>query len=252
MRRSVPECRILPALTTVLLFLFLCPAGSFAFSFSPMVSTITVESGTPRRSYNVRNDGATPVAIQISLATREIDLYGRETNRETDELIAYPSQFILRGGERQEVFVEWVSGDGPNSERAYRITAEQIPLNLGDEPPGRARVRLNVRYVASLYVGPAGVSPDLVVASAQLLHGDSDRDSETEASRFYAEVELENRGNAHKALSLVRFSPAPASDSRPSGVVLPGERLIIRYPLADGSSFDEREDGSPLEVELSQ
>lgn len=79
----------------VFIFSFII-CNAYAFKFSPMSITINPNSGERSTVAYLENDSSSPIAIQITLARREMDVNGNETYPEAnDELQAYPSQMII-------------------------------------------------------------------------------------------------------------------------------------------------------------
>ena len=153
---------------TVLLFLSLfvfniifC-SSSFAFKFSPMSSTLGTKGSSTSSLYYLENDSDQPIAIQVSLSKREMDLNGVESNPKIeDELSMYPSQLIIPPNEKRSVKVTWLGKSTPLKEQAYRITAEQLPIELDNQKNKKASIKVLLRYVAALYVSAEEFSPDI-------------------------------------------------------------------------------------------
>ncbi len=239
--------------------LFLSSAALYSFTLSPMVAEIELDGGQPRMRYTIYNDGATPIAVQVAVMRREIDVDGEESLSETEELVAYPSQLVLGSGERRTVMVEWQGGTVA-VEQPFRVIAEQVPVDFRDNPETRARIRMNLRYVASLYVRPPGSEADPVVSEASLVY----RSGESDTGEVpHAEVLLRNGGSSRLILSDLSYLVAPPGTDQgpsatvaseettaPSGVVLPGDSRRLYVPLP--RQFRELEPDSPLTVAVER
>ncbi|TVQ26270.1 MAG: molecular chaperone [Spirochaetaceae bacterium] len=142
------------ALIVCLVLLLYGAASVQAFSFTPMVSHIDADRRPARVTYTLQNDTPRAIAVQVSAHVREIDEMGNEVMQPTDELMVYPSQIVLAAGRSQEISVDWTGGS-VDRERAFRVVAEQVPVNLGSSQDSRAQLRVNLEYVTSLYVRPA-------------------------------------------------------------------------------------------------
>ena len=58
-------------------------------------------------------------------------LDGIETNQDAnDDFIVYPPQLIVPPGTQQVIRVTWIGEPEPPIELAYRLIAEQLPINL--------------------------------------------------------------------------------------------------------------------------
>jgi fimbrial chaperone protein len=178
-----------------------------AFELQPMSATIDPASSSPTVNFDVINTTDAPVAVQMRATTRRIDRDGTEFNEDAaDRLQVFPTQLILRPGQRQAVRVRWIGGGVPREELPFRIVAEQLPINLSREDDAASGVRMMLRYRATLYVRPAGAAPDLRVAALGL-------DETGEA----VQLTIENRGTAHQLLSeglLVLSGPAGQQELR--------------------------------------
>lgn len=231
----------------------------YSFTLSPMVAEIELGGSQPRITYTIHNDGATPIAVQVEVMQREIDVDGEESRSPAKELVAYPSQLVLGSGERRTVMVEWQGGN-VTVEQPFRVIAEQVPVDFREVPETRARIRMNLRYVASLYVRPSGSAADPVVSEAALVYRSGDSES---GQAPYAELLLENRGSSRLDLSHLSYLVAsPGTDegpsatvlgeesSAPSGVVLPGGIRRLYVPLP--GEFRELEPNTPLTVAVEE
>ena len=218
-------------------------SGLSAFNFTPMVSTIDAsEDGPLRKTFDVVNDGNEPVAVEVRAYTREIEEDGSETTEETDEVDVFPSQLVLRPGERDTVDAEW-TGAAPDRERAFRVIAEQVPVRF-EEQTAPARIRMNLRYVTSLYVRPEGVEPEPVVRESELVFREDDDGSPVP----YAQVLLENTGTAHILLRDLRFSPDSGDPDNRGGVLLPGSRRRMYVRLPD--DYADEDEGSDVALSV--
>ena len=126
---------------------------SYAFKFSPMSFTLGIKGANTNTLYYLENDSDQPIAIQVSLSKREMDLNGIESNPPIEnELSIYPTQLIIPPNEKRSVKVAWIGKAIPPKELAYRITAEQLPIELESQKNKKASIKVLLRYVAALYV----------------------------------------------------------------------------------------------------
>lgn len=159
----------------ILLSFFLVLLGvqpAFAFKLLPISRTFTPFGSGATQSYQVVNDSNERLAVQISLVKRQMDLAGKENYQPADEdFLVYPPQILLEPQKTQTVRVTWLGDPQPAKELAYRIIAEQMPINLEKpkdnqtQPVGQVKVLL--RYLGSLYIRPANVKPNVVLETAE-------------------------------------------------------------------------------------
>jgi fimbrial chaperone protein len=183
---------LLPAL------FFLAIPSTQAFKLTP----ITMEFGTAGRGANqafrVENESSNTVAVQISMLSRQMGLDGSETNTPADDdFVVYPPQVLLKPRQVQTVRVKWVGNPKPEKELAYRILAEQLPINLEKEKQSGAKINLLVRYLGSVYIVPKAVKADVVLESAV---------AQTDAAgKRRIELIFHNQGTAHTILRDLRL-----------------------------------------------
>jgi fimbrial chaperone protein len=149
---------------TVFLILFLLHAPGFAFNFTPIDTTLRPAGSGATQTFSVENPSPTPVAVEITMHARDITIDGEDVLTPAGDLfLVYPSQLILQPGGRQSVRVQW-SGPGElEQEQAFRLIAEELPINLEEDEQEGAGLDLLVRYVASVYVQPQGAEARLSI-----------------------------------------------------------------------------------------
>lgn len=145
------------------------------------------------RTFRVENDSAETIAVQVSMKTREMAPDGKETHRDAeDDFIVYPSQIVLKPKGVQAVRVKWIGNAKPDRELAYRIVAEQLPVNLSKQPEEGVKINILTRYVGSVYIVPKGVKPDVVLELVEPRNG--------EDGKRQLRVRFHNRGTRHVLL----------------------------------------------------
>lgn len=155
----------LPLAALVLLALLTGPAQ--AFRLVPIEMEFEPSGRGATQIFRLENENREPVAVEVRVMARSQDADGQDVLAEApDDWVVFPEQVILEPGQNQSVRVQWVGNAAPAKELAYRLIAEQLPVDIGKAPPQGGQVRLLVRYVASLYVMPQGVRPNVAVASA--------------------------------------------------------------------------------------
>lgn len=146
------------------LLLLLTAGSAFAFNFTPIDATLRPAGSGATQTFSVENPSPSPVAIEITMHTREMTVEGEDVLGPADELFTvYPSQLILQPGARQSVRVQWTGPGELDQEQAFRLIAEELPINLGGDEEEGAGLDLLVRYVASVYVQPNGSAARLSI-----------------------------------------------------------------------------------------
>lgn len=215
-------------------------APAFAFKLTP----IEAEFGPGRlavQTFKVENPGAQPVAVELTVHSRQMAADGSDILTPTPEAFAvFPDQIVLQPGETQSVRVQWNGTDVPASEVAYRLMAEQLPIDIGGDGASRSGLKLMVKYLAALYVRPA--------EPAAVLEASVSADSRE--GQKIAKVLVSNTGNAHAVLQAdmlelyagdQKISYTPEQREQVHGKnVLPGvqrELLLPWSPALDGGAL---------------
>ncbi|MGD9940754.1 MAG: molecular chaperone [Clostridia bacterium] len=142
---------------TVLAMLLAATVQVAALSVTPMTVELT-ETGTgSTASFRIENDGDSPIAVIISIKTRSIELDGTENNEPVGtDFLVLPSRLVLEPRTTRVVKVQWRGTRPLSYEQAYRVMVEQVPVAFGEA--GGSGIRILFRYIAALYVVPAGAS----------------------------------------------------------------------------------------------
>ncbi len=145
-----------------IIFTFLISLNTYAFKFSPMSTSIGVKEKANSTLFYLENDSDQPIAVTTTLLKRAMNKEGVETNEKIgDELTLYPSQLIIPANEKRSVKVTWVGKTIPKSELAYRLVAEQLPIDIEKNKKQNASIKVLLRYVAALYIMPEDFSSDV-------------------------------------------------------------------------------------------
>ncbi|ACI97606.1 molecular chaperone [Rhodospirillum centenum] len=161
--------RLLAPLALLLVVgVILLPRPAGAFRLVPIEMEFEPAGRGATQIFQLQNDNADPVAVEITIKARAMDRDGQDVLTDAgDDWVIFPEQIILQPGESQSVRVQWIGPATPDRELAFRLIAEQLPIDIGRPPARGGQVRLLVNYIASLYVMPAGVRADVGVVSAQ-------------------------------------------------------------------------------------
>ncbi len=159
----------------------------FAFKFNPMSQSIKLGENQKNAQFLIENDTAESMAIELSVKQRVMDEMGKEEMPKTTEVTIFPPQMIIPSKEKRTVRVVWTGSGNLDSEKAFRVIAEQLPLSVGAKAKKQSGIQMMMRYMAALYVTPKDAAGKL---SVQILK--SDPKSMT--------LKVVNDGNAHQVL----------------------------------------------------
>lgn len=143
-----------------------------AFKLVPMSRVFSPVGSGATQSYQIVNDSDAPIAVEVSVVERMMALDGKESYLPADEdFLVYPPQIILPPNQSQVVRVSWLGDPQPIQELAYRLIAEQIPIELvqSDASPTQptGAVQVSIRYAGSIFVRPNNVAADVVLDRIQ-------------------------------------------------------------------------------------
>ena len=131
------------------------PVTAYAFKLVPMSVKMAPSGRGATESFVVDNSGAKPIAVEMKVFVRSMTEDGEDIlTEEEDDFVVFPSQMVIMPGESQVVRLQWLGQQDPERELAYRLIAEQLPLNLDEEVIDGGRIYVLFRYVASVYIVP--------------------------------------------------------------------------------------------------
>jgi fimbrial chaperone protein len=178
-----------------------------AFRLSPPRMVFTPSGSGATQSFRIESTGDRPVAVQIQMAQRQVNIDGIETQPSAEaDFAVYPPQILLKPGESQTVRVTWLGDPNPSKELAYRIIAEQLSVdNLPEvEQPQKGaivKVKALYRYVGSIFITPKKVAPKVVLEQAAC------QPEPGKANQL--KLNFANQGTAHTYLSGLKLHLSP-------------------------------------------
>jgi len=184
-------------------FFFASPNAP-AFVLIPITMDFDPAGKGTHRTFRVENESDTPVAIQISMVARKMDIDGKETLENADaDFAVYPPQIALGPKQNQSIRVAWTGKAKPGAELNYRIVAEQLPVALVKEQTKGAKINLLLRYLGTVYIVPKGAKSDVVLESAA-------RDTDAAGGKHLV-VLLHKRGTAHAVILTAKMKLTAAA-----------------------------------------
>lgn len=217
-----------------------------AFKLEPISRTFKPVGSGSTQSYEIFNPSNERVAINISMVHRLVNKAGQESHRPADDdFLVYPPQILLEPNAMQTVRVTWVGESEPTQELAYRLIAEQLPINLN--PPSAlkgtsstGKIKVLMRYVGSVYIKPEKVKPDVVLAGLENMQ--SPKGDAQLALTFH------NQGTAHASLrklqlrliaeqgEVLELTPEQMGEMK-NATILAGKQRQFRIPYPANLNF---------------
>lgn len=189
----------------------------FAFNFSPMSQSIDVGEGRKGGQFMIENEGATNIAVELTVKERQMDENGSETLLDTKDIAIFPPQIIIPPHEKRTIRVTFTSKEELSAEKSYRVIAEQLPLKVDKKTKDQAGIQMLMKFVAALYATPAGAKPDVKVL-------------EQTSNGKELVLLLENKGNRHQLLNnpVVKYLHEGAKGEIKAGELpgLTGENIL--------------------------
>ncbi len=171
----------------------------WAMTLTPIETQLTPSGRGASSVFRLSNTGPDAIAVDFSVKSRQMSRNGQDVLGDAEsDFIIVPSQISLQPGQVQSVRVQYVGDATLSQEKAYRLIAEQLPLDPASATKAAATpnagVRLLIKYVASVYVTPPRAKPTVELVQLSLL-------PKTDKAPVQIEVTLKNIGQAHVILS---------------------------------------------------
>lgn len=156
------------------------------FSLTPMSHVIELDANQKQAQFLLDNPTDEPMAVEISLRDRIQKEDGTEDTPVSKVLAAFPPQLIIPPEEKRTVRVQWL-GEKPKGELAFRVVAEQLPLQVDGKKKKGSGIKMLLKYVAALYVNPGETESNVQVT--EVIPGSP------------LQIVIENKGNKHQLLT---------------------------------------------------
>lgn len=200
--------------------LHVATGGSWALSFTPIEMDFTPSGRGTTQIYRIENTQAEVAAVEMSVKNRKMQVNGEDQLSDAeDDFSIFPTQVVLQPGQTQTVRVQYIGAANLTSEKAYRLIAEQLPIDIGQGPQNGGRMRLLVKYVASVYIVPPGARPQVKLTETKLT---------TEEGKVWLELFVHNEGHSRKILKNAKLEIGGRKLQGPDLVGLEGENLLAQ------------------------
>lgn len=222
MRTSIHSCQGLFKFTRYAAGLLLCAAAcaAQAISFTPIEVDFSPAGRATTQVFRLENTNTEPAAVEISVKSRQMARNGEDVLGEADEQFSiFPAQVVLQPGQAQTIRVQYTGPASIDTERPFRLIAEQLPIDVGQAPQNGGRMRLLVKYVASVYVVPQNVKAVLSVQDVQ---------AATDSQGQWLDVTVLNEGGTRKILRDARLVLGSATLEGAAVKGLAGENILAK------------------------
>lgn len=137
----------------------------FAFNFSPMSQSIELGEGKKAAQFLIQNEGATNIAVELTVKERDMNEKGEEVLNDTKEVVIFPPQIIIPPGDKRTIRVSYNGASDIKSEKSYRVIAEQLPLKVDAKTKNKAGIQMLMKFVAALYATPSDSKSEVKIMS---------------------------------------------------------------------------------------
>jgi len=207
---------------------------SYAQTVQPMTFQLEPLGSKSSESLRIENKNSGPVTLEIVPLKIILDELGNETHLPAeDDFLIYPPQTIIQADSTQLVKVKYIGDPTINSSQAYRISVNQLPVNLTADATG---VSILTKFLTMVNVVPKKARPDLKVI-----------DVKADENEGWL-VTVENSGNRYGTLSNTSWelesTSTPSKTKEVSAeeiesilsknFILPNSILRISIPAFDG------------------
>ncbi len=191
----------------------------FSFSFRPMSQTIDLNEGQKTILFHIENSSKEIIPVTVKVFERIQKEDGTESLPIANEIKVFPPQLIVSPGEKKSIRVDWTGPSTLEHEKAYRIVAEQVPINVKKKGmKNRGGIKMLLKYMNVLYVNPGKTKSDVIISKFK----------NDKKLRIY----LENKGSRHQYLRNVKISFNNGKDSitlsKDSLVKLEGQNILAK------------------------
>ena len=159
-----------------------------AFQVRPMVADLSSQGSQSQQTLRIINPSDKPLTIDVSAFNMSISDDGVESLEVNEEdFLIIPMTTIIPPGNSQSVIVRYIGEPIINHSKSYRITVEQVSVNLNDNAQSGVGMSLSFRTLFN--VVPDNAKANLIIKEKKQL-----------AENQWG-VSLENQGNKYVRLS---------------------------------------------------
>jgi fimbrial chaperone protein len=165
-----------------LLLLFAMAGATQAAEFTINPLLVNLDRGTRASEILVRNEGSTPLRMQVQASSWHQDANGQDQYEPADGLLYFPRTMEIPPGDSRIIRVG-VKAAPVTLEDAYRVFVEELPPGAASAPPGASLLVL-LRVGVPVFIAPAQPERKTEITALDL-HGAT------------AEWVVANKGNVH-------------------------------------------------------
>jgi len=133
-----------------------------------MQQTIRLYKNEEFIRYTVENSSSETIPLIFKVLTREQSPEGVEKNEDTKDVTIFPPQMLLKSGQKKAVRVTYKGNRNFGKEKAFRVIAQQVPVNLKSEEKNTG-IKMLLKFQNALYVQNKSHQSKVFVESFELI-----------------------------------------------------------------------------------
>ena len=217
---------------TLLISLFAGAFASKAMSVEPLVLELSSLGKGSTQSFQVSNNDAAPLPVEITVTKIEIGPEG-ETRYEKagDDFLIYPPQVTIPKGGAQMFRVQWIGDPDLKSSRNYRFAVAQVPLKLPKDTSG---IQMTMSFGVIVSVSsPQGKAAMVVTGATPAKGGDGKRVAAIKVKNpgnkygYFGQASIKLSGGGWSA----KLTPHEVGQKLGLGIVQPGKERRFLLPI---------------------
>jgi len=197
------------------------------FSINPAILAFKANSGDRVGWVEVVHAGGPPVAVELSVHKRILDLEGniiQDSLLQSNDFTVYPSQILLYPGNKVKAQIVFKSKEKITADKAYILYAKEVPFDFPkEEVPGKLSINVSTNMAYQTIIALETNKPGSLtfVSSKALDNG-------------YVEVIVENKSSGRVPTDNIHIMAGGKKITEFTGVgnsIMPGQkrRFTFKY-----------------------
>lgn len=220
---------------------------SLALTVQPVIIDLLSTGRRASTVISLQNTFAETVPVEVTVhPVRIVDGELREfEDEEAEDLIVFPGQATLQGGQVQAFRVQWIGDPAPQSSAHYYVTVSQLPVAM---PENQNAIQVLHRFKVLVSVGAPDAQASLKIASVAVRQGENGKnqpvltvanDGDTYAYVGRHRMTVIQRAPGGEEVFRESFEPEQIQQRMGLGIVPSGQTRVLPInldlPRSDGT-----------------
>lgn len=142
---------------------------ALAYQVQPISVSLEATGRNSSRDVKIINGGSAPVAIQISMVSRQQNIDGSDrTQAAGSKFVVYPENMVIKPKSAQSVRIQWLGNPHVATEESYRFIIKQVPVKLRYANEAKNSLDFHLTMEGALYIRPENAKSDIIVSSSNI------------------------------------------------------------------------------------